>query len=442
MPVVAAVLLAWGRILRRPVDVRLKQRHVGPSAVVLLCSAVYLTWDRCRPGGFAATYFYGELAGVLGICLLSCSLLLATRARWMERWFGGLDRVYLWHKRTAIAAVPLLLPHALITGRPPHTTPSRFGLALGVASMVGLLGLIVISLPRIGRLLHVSYERWLFVHRLTGLFVVLGVLHGLTVDRVIATSRPLWIFFASIGALGTLSYAYAEILMRRREPSAPYTIARVDRPSPQVVELGLSPVADPILPTAGQFVYLRIGGDGAWREHPFSVAGTEPVGRLRLTVTANGPDTRLMHTALRPGMPATISGPYGMFDYTLGSPDQLWIAGGIGVAPFLSWLHALSPSDRYSVDLFYSVPTERQAIYLPELEAAGARLPGLRVHPVFSRTQGRLNGKAITAAIGPLPPGTDVFLCGPGGMLRTLNRDLHRQGVPRDHIHFEHFAFR
>jgi predicted ferric reductase len=35
-----------------------------------------------------------------------------------------------------------------------------------------------------------------------------------------------------------------------------------------------------------------------------------------------------------------------------------------------------------------------------------------------------------------------VFLCGPTNMVEDITRDLHRQGTPREYMHFEHFTFR
>jgi len=55
----------------------------------------------------------------------------------------------------------------------------------------------------------------------------------------------------------------------------------------------------------------------------------------------------------------------------------VWIAGGIGMVPFLSWMQAMQPDDDYNIDLFYSVPSPEQAIYLSEARAAGVRLPDL-----------------------------------------------------------------
>lgn len=150
-----------------------------------------------------------------------------------------------------------------------------------------------------------------------------------------------------------------------------------------------------------------------------------------------------MHARLEPGLPATVTGPYGMFDYTLGGPRQIWVAGGIGVAPFLSWLTSLHSADDYSIDLFYSSRSKSNAVYLEELREAERRLsPVLRLHPTFTDADGRLTGNKIVAATEPVGPTTQVFLCGPVAMVDDLTHDFRRHGTPKDYIHSEHFSFR
>jgi len=441
MPVIAAILY-WIRILRRPMDARLKRRYVGEFALGFGASCLLTFWWDLRPSGFANSYFWGELTGVMSVYLFSWTLLLATRARWLEPLFGGLDRMYRWHKRSAIVATLLLFPHTFITGAGPHKTADQTGLTLGAVSLLGLLALVLVSIPRAGRILRLPYERWLFLHRLTGLFVVVGVLHGLSVDQIIGASLPFKVVYATIGAIGIGSYAYSELLMRQRVPTADYTITEVRRPAEDIVEIALTPAGPGVRPHAGQFIFLSIGGDDAWREHPFSVAGTTPGGGLRLSIRALGRDTSRMHARLEPGLPAIVTGPYGMFDLTLGGDRQIWIAGGIGVVPFLSWLQILTPDHRHSIDLFYSVPTEADALYLPELRAASQRLPAVRIHPYYTRDQGHLTGATLAASVEPLSRTEHVFLCGPTAMVDDLARDLRRRGTPREYLHFEHFSFR
>ena len=121
---------------------------------------------------------------------------------------------------------------------------------------------------------------------------------------------------------------------------------------------------------------------------------------------------------------------------------QIWVAGGIGIAPFLGWVSGADGHVLPRADLFYCTPTAADAPFLPELTAAARRQPALRLHPVHSRGDGRLTVKKIQAAAGPLTPDTHVFLCGPAAMVEDLSISLRRHGIPRDHVHAEHFAFR
>ncbi|MCB0895008.1 MAG: hypothetical protein KDB43_06465, partial [Nocardioidaceae bacterium] len=55
-------------------------------------------------------------------------------------------------------------------------------------------------------------------------------------------------------------------------------------------------------------------------------------------------------------MPAVLSGPHGRFTHAHATGHQLWIAGGVGITPFLSWLRSLDthpPAGR--VDVFHAV---------------------------------------------------------------------------------------
>ena len=49
MPALVAVLVYWFRVLRRPMDVRLKRRHVGGSAVLTLGAGMIVLWVQERP---------------------------------------------------------------------------------------------------------------------------------------------------------------------------------------------------------------------------------------------------------------------------------------------------------------------------------------------------------------------------------------------------------
>ncbi|MEG3070146.1 MAG: hypothetical protein RQM92_04285 [Candidatus Syntrophopropionicum ammoniitolerans] len=56
-----------------------------------------------------------------------------------------------------------------------------------------------------------------------------------------------------------------------------------------------------------------------------------------------------------------VTRPSGMFDYTRGSRHQIWIAGGIGITPFRSFIQAGVPEE-FSVDLFYAYNNAAEAL--------------------------------------------------------------------------------
>jgi predicted ferric reductase len=161
---------------------------------------------------------------------------------------------------------------------------------------------------------------------------------------------------------------------------------------------------------------------------------------LRLSIKASGDWTHYLSKHLKPGTPASIDGSYGMFNYKTGKPRQIWIAGGIGVTPFLSWVRDFGGQPRVDVDFFYTVRSEGEALFLDELQASAQGI--FRVHVVYSTQGGRLSATRIAE----LSPGgvidKSIYLCGPLAMTMALSGQFRRLGVAAQDIHFEEFNFR
>ena len=133
--------------------------------------------------------------------------------------------------------------------------------------------------------------------------------------------------------------------------------------APGLVDVHLRPLGKPLDFRPGQFAMIYLEAKDGWHRHPFTISGSPGDKSIRITVKALGDHTTRLPEAVQPGMPAVVSGPYGTFDRLRGTDRQVWIAGGVGVAPFLSWLRSLDGELMESVDFFTS----------PRL--AGRRLP-------------------------------------------------------------------
>ena len=442
------------RHAKHPLNVRellgYLQQTLGGGTIIGLTIVTILLWFLFRPPGQPTSRYLGEILGTTAIVLFACSLMLATKAPFLERFFGGLDRMYVWHRWSAIAGVVLLFPHYFLVTSVNNTIKSTLGNALGFVALFGLVFLVlwalVPRLPVVGRLTRTHYQRWFTLHRLTGLFVIVGLIHGILVDPVLRQAPVLLVWYLAVATMGTAAYLYQELLhpFIRRLWQYNYTVEAVNRLNQKTVEVILTPVAQPVSFVAGQFLFVRFGGGLGWERHPFTVSSAPQEVSLRLSIKALGDETQRLIEALQPGIPARVGIAFGMFDYSRGGSQQVWIAGGIGITPFRSWIHAFPPEQplAFDIDLYYTVHNEDAALFLDEIGTAAAHYPPFHPHITYSQREGPLTIEHIAArSRGPLAE-KEVYLCGPHTMIHYFRRAFRKRGVPSHHIHFEYFNFR
>jgi predicted ferric reductase len=139
---------------------------------------------------------------------------------------------------------------------------------------------------------------------------------------------------------------------------------------------------------------------------------------------------------IRRGNKVWVEGPYGRFYSDVGK--QVWVAGGIGITPFLSMAEEL-PNSRKDVDLYYSVTKRKELVVIDDLRSIQKLSKGrFRVHEWVSDEMGRLGIEAIK---GPYA-GKAYFLCGPPGLKDSIKRGLLEKGVRRSMIMDEEFRFK
>jgi predicted ferric reductase len=413
-------------------------------ACVVLTVAVWFVFPPLNDGRehFARAYA-GEVIGSVNIVLMAFSLFLSARPKWAEPFFGGLDKMYVTHRHTSTAALLLIFVHVLTV---PISTTWVLGNYLAVFAFTGIVAIGMVSLspriPFLNRITGGTYEGWKRLKKFIGLFFVAGFLHSLTV------ARPLNAFIAINWAqlffiLGTAAYLYTEVLGRFFKKYLSYTVEAVNHPNRSTTEVTLRPNKDRLRRhRAGQFLFVRFPATQTLNEaHPFTISSAPREEVVRITVKACGDFTRALFTELRPGMEAIVEGAYGMFDYKSGGKKQIWIAGGIGLTPFLSFIRDMDELDR-DVMFYYTVRHKEEALFLDEIEAAARRHARLKVHVRFSAADGSLSVEEVVRNAGDEIRECDVYLCGPLGMIRAFEDGLRRAGVPAHHLHFEEFSFR
>ena len=119
------------------------------------------------------------------------------------------------------------------------------------------------------------------------------------------------------------------------------------------------------------------------------------------------------------------------------APLSLFIAGGIGITPFMPMMAALN-SVRRHWKLQNCAKTKERAPLLGEIEVlASVGFGELTLH-LTSQTGGR--HLDLKAAFAGLPEASHVYCCGPSGMLSEFLSAAASAGLAPDRIHVEYFA--
>lgn len=400
------------------------------------------------------------LSGLLALWWMSAGMVLATRPAWLEKRFGGLDKLYRLHKNIGIGSGILVFSHWMIEWLPKQLSklgwiPPRprgpkgmqdmwLSLAKDVGEWAGyiLLALVVIALIR-----RIPYRYFRLVHKGFGLVYMAAVFHGLMLMPNSFWTQPLGWLTATFAAAGLMAalLSLGNRIGRNRQYSS--RIETINRHAGQVLEIVCRPQASWPGHRAGQFLFANFGqpGEGA---HPFTIASAWDVqnGTLTLAIKALGDFTAALPDQIKAGQILTLEGPYGEFNFStqnavdrnIFEKTQIWIAGGIGITPFLAKLNerASNPPAATDTDLFYCTA---QATNFPDHLEILCQKAGVRLHRRITSNEGNLGSDQVQAC---LKPGTSVWFCGPAAWGSALAKDLINRGLPYSAFHREAFEFR
>lgn len=427
----------------------MKRSNLGNTFIIFLVFLTVVVWLVFPPVNEGQEKFVrqyaGEIIGSINIVLMACSLVLAARPKWAEPYFGGLDKMYVTHRHTSTAALLLIFVHVLTV--PITLSGWALGNYLGVVAFTGIVSIALVSLapriPFLNKLTGGTYEGWKNLKKYIGVFFILAFIHSLTI------SQPLDAFIAInfvqvFFIIGAVSYLYTELFGRFFKKYVPYTVEAVNHPNGSTTEVVLRAKREPLpRQRAGQFMFVRFPGVKNLNEsHPFTISSAPKEDVLRATIKASGDFTRALFSELKPNTDAIVEGAYGMFDYKTGGQKQIWIAGGIGVTPFLAFIRDLDGNLNHDIDFYFTVRHPEEAIFTDEIEAAAKKNPRLKPHIRFSSTMGSLTIEHIVENAGGDVSGHHVYLCGPLPMTQAFEKKFLDLKVPRENIHFEEFNFR
>lgn len=444
-------------------------RSVKYSFWGLLCllSVFWLMADTFRPQPF--TYFsfrqvFVQYSGVIGIGVMSIAMVLAVRLRWIERLLSGLDKVYRLHKWLGITALVASVLHWWwVTGTkwmvgwgwlikparkqqsPQETIPvleqwlrSQKGLAESVGEWAFYAAVVLLALALIKRF---PYRLFRKTHNLIAIVYLVLVFHTLVLMKFEYWSQPVGWLLAVLMLGGVIS---AVVVLSGRVGHGRKVKGVIESfthyPHLHVIEGTLKVDGSWLGHKPGQFAFVCSNKrEGA---HPYTIASAwDPQERTLTFITkALGDWTGQLQHWLREGMPVTVEGPYGFFDFTDHSAHQIWVGAGIGITPFIARMkHLAKEPGAQEIDLFYTT-RHYDPVVIDRLNA-GAEAAGVRLHLIRTPDDGYLSAERIRNIV-PHWREASLWYCGPTALGVALRKDFIAVGLAEADFHQELFEMR
>lgn len=386
-------------------------------------------------------YELAILTGFLSAGFFAISMILALRLVVLDRFFGGLGRLYRWHHRVGMAAFVLMLLHPLLLGI--WTLQTQPGMAVDMLwpnpeSMVvftGWISLLCFVAFFVATVIpQIPYRAWRFIHRGAALgYLVMGA-HMVLVGSGSVAAK------ITIGLLGVglLAFLYRVLRQDLGRGGLSYRVVSVTKRDEDVLDVVLEPLSKSLEYEVGQFAYLAISDSedlgGCGELHPYTMTSIPGDSHLSFSIKALGPCTRHLQS-VRLGTAATVKGPYGaLFPVTARKSEQVWIGGGVGITPFLAGLKAKQHSG--GVALFYAARNLKSARFLSDLKSMAETSVNVNVYTILEDTDGRPSTEMIVSKVGGIE-GKHFVIAGPTAMVESLTEGLLAEGVSKSCIHSE-----
>lgn len=425
--------------------------------IVILSIIPVIIWVFMEPLGLrflnlnTFTTSLGQVLGLVGMVLFSVTLILAGRLKFLDKYFKGLDKVYSNHHKFGAIAFSFLLFHPLFLVVKYITISIReaglfFVPFINMPITWGIISLtLMIIFLSLTFYVNLKYHIWKMSHKFMTVIFVFAILHAFFISSDISRNSLLKYYILSLAFVGLAVSIHQVFLGKFLAKKYKYKIKSINELNRDIVEIEMEPFNKKMIFSPGQFAFFKFLGGGVTSEsHPFSISSTSEENNLKITVKNLGDFTSLLNNlpdrqaGLKINDEVLIDGPYGNFFYRKTSnKNQIWVAGGIGITPFLSMAQNLD--NEYNVDLYYSVGENKEAVYLNNLQEISQKNDKFRFNLWDVKEKGYITGGLVSDLSNGLDS-KDIFLCGPPSFMESLKNQFISLGIDTKKIYYENFS--
>ncbi|XKE47061.1 ring-hydroxylating dioxygenase ferredoxin reductase family protein [Halomonas organivorans] len=195
----------------------------------------------------------------------------------------------------------------------------------------------------------------------------------------------------------------------------------------------------------GQYIHIDVPGTQEHRSYSFS---SRPGASRTTFLIRNVPDGLMsgyLTDRCKPGERLSLTGPMGSFYLREITRPVLMLAGGTGLAPFLSMLEQLAEKGcDQPVHLIYGVNQDDHLVKTDALDAFKDRLPTFTYatvvvdeasdHPRKGYVTHHMDAEVMHDG------DVDVYLCGPPPMVDAVLKHFDQEGIAPQSFHYEKFT--
>ena len=425
-------------------------------ALLMFAGAVLIPFVYESPSMFYKFGFHkallrtGKVLGGIAVLLALLQILLVSRFKIADRVWGA-DRLYNLHRLNGITLAATVLLHPLLVVAAEDFTffplEIRYGPEfIGIGALA--LGLVLAATAQWRARLHWAYHQWLRFHRWGApLFLSFITVHVLFVSETYASGPPRVAVLLIAGLLVLmLSKHRLRMFFLKRNP---YYVRKVVKVSQDAFAIDIAPSDGDLDYLPGQFAFITpVSRKASQEEHPFTICSTpSQPGSLQFIIRSLGDWTSTIKR-LDPDDRVFVDGPYGRFSHLILPDDAaiIMIAGGIGITPMLSMLRYMADvKDRRPILLIWSNRGPETVVFAEEIETLQQNLQQFEIIKIMTRAPqegrypARLNRQRLARLLQGWSRQTDIFLCGPPGMVRDMGRALQQMGFSPARVYKETF---
>ena len=418
---------------------------LGFLFILTIASIFYAVFGSIDTSGITLSaffYYLSQFLALIGFFFISLLIISGDLARLFDSIFG-IDKIIKTQRKFSIFTYFIVFSHPLFMILSNNSAVNylmpRFGelpFAIGTISLYIFAGIMLSSLLS----KRVSYRMWQYLHVLSYILFIFILYHSLNVGSHV-DKLPIKILYYVLGILFVIGIIYRTSYKLQQRKNK-FVVKEVRKETNDTFTIFVEP-KEPVKFNPGQFFFLRLDGRKLHARHPFSVSNYDEK-RLSFTLKDTGRFTKEARK-LKLGDEIKIEGPFGKFVIEEEeSKDLVFIAGGVGIAPFMSIIKDnINRDKKRNITLLYGSRTEKEIIFKKELDS----INGSWFKKVYALSQE--NKKSSGYEYGRIDEvlllrNVDIknkkfYICGPQEMMKQISSALRENGVDKKDIIIEEF---